>query len=172
MARSPLFFVWFLLICGVAFSPVQRAGAFEALGTGAAALLRGDLTDPENDGNDATGTGFNWVSIFASSENLFTGEGAYNVFDNKVGAGDDKWCCDGAQQSIAVQLDKPYVLTHFTIAAGNDAATRDPTRWTIEGSEDGIRWTPIYEWTAGYTPFSQRLEVLRFNGNGADFAAT
>ncbi len=156
------------------FFAASRTGAYEVLGAGTGALLGGDLTDPENDGNDATGTGFNWVSINASSEEAYTGEGAFNIFDNKVGGGDDKWCCDppatGAPQWVRVKLDKPYVLTHFTLAAGNDAPERDPTRWNIEGSNDGTTWTPVYSWTAGYSPFSQRLEVLRFNGNGADFA--
>src|SRR5262245_32180699 len=107
----------------------SRTDAFTVLGAGTTALLGGDLTAPENNGSDATGTGFNWVSINATSENAWAAEGAWNVFDNKVGAGDDKWCCDPPPQSIAVQLDRPYVLTHFTIAAGNDAPERDPTRW-------------------------------------------
>ncbi|HWB02891.1 MAG TPA: lamin tail domain-containing protein [Verrucomicrobiales bacterium] len=163
------FYAACLLVLTALFLTVPESRAFTSLGAGTGALLGSDLTDPENNGSDASGTGFNWVSIQASSENAWSAEGAYNVFDNKVGAGDDKWCCDPAPQWIAVKLDKPYVLTHFTIAAGNDAPERDPTRWAIEGSNDGTNWTPIYAWTAGYSVFSQRLEVLRFNGAGADF---
>jgi len=69
-----------------------------------------------------------------------------------------------------VQLDRPYVLTHFTIAAANDVADRDPTNWTIEGSDDGSSWTPVFQWTAGVSPFTNRLEVIRFDGGGTDFA--
>lgn len=145
------------------------AGAFTVRGAGTGALIGGDLTDPENNGVDGSMTNWNWTSLSATSENTWSAEGAYNIFDNKVGAGDDKWCCDGPPQSIAVQFDRPYVLTHFTLAAGNDAAERDPTRWYIEGSNDGTNWTVIYGWTTGASPFSQRLEVLQFNGNGADF---
>jgi len=145
-------------------------GAFTIRGAGTGALIGGDLTDPENNGVDGAMTNWNWVSINATSENAWAAEGAYNIFDNKVGAGDDKWCCDGPPQSIAVQFAQPYVLTHFTLAAGNDAAERDPTRWYIEGSNDGTNWTIIYGWTSGVSPFGQRLEVLQFNGNGADFA--
>ncbi len=58
------------------------AAALTVLGAGTAALLGGDLTDPENDGNDATGAGFNWVSTAASSENYFGNEGALDAFDN------------------------------------------------------------------------------------------
>ncbi len=146
------------------------ATAYTIRGAGTGALIGGDLTDPENDGVDGAMTNWNWLTISATSENAWSDEGAYNIFDNKVGAGDDKWCCESAPQSIAVQFDRPYVLTHFTLAAGNDAPERDPTRWFIEGSNDGTNWTVIYDWSAGFSPFSQRLEVLQFDGNGADFA--
>ena len=159
------------LACAAVIISTGYAPAYTVLGSGSGALAGGDLTDPENNGNDATGTGFNWVTILSSTENDWSAEGAFNVFDNKVGGGDDKWCCEGAPQSIAVKLEQPYVLTHFTIASGNDAAPRDPTKWNIEGSNDGTNWAVIYGWTAGYSAFSQRLEVLRFSGNGEDFPA-
>ena len=143
--------------------------ALTVLGTGTGALLGGDLTDPENDGNDSNGSGFNWLSTAASSENNFGGEGALDVFDNQVGSGNTKWCCNAPPQWVAVELDKPYVLTHFTLAAGNDVPDRDPNLWSIEGSNDGTTWTPIYQWTSGVSPFSNRLEVIRFDGNGEDF---
>jgi hypothetical protein len=151
------------------FFTSESCRAFIVRGAGTGALIGGDLTDPENNGVDGAMTNWNWQTITATSENAWSAEGAYNIFDNKVGAGDDKWCCDGPPQSIAVQFDRPYVLTHFTLAAGNDAAERDPTRWYIEGSNDGTNWTIIYGWTSGIPPFSQRLEVLQFNGDGADF---
>ncbi|MCZ7634645.1 MAG: hypothetical protein M5U12_00345 [Verrucomicrobia bacterium] len=71
----------------------------EILGVGADFLLGGDLTDPENDGIDALGMAtdpsWNWKSISASHEPDFEGgENAFNIFDNKVGGGNDKWCCD------------------------------------------------------------------------------
>ena len=153
--------------CGLAVPP---AAALTVLGTGTAALLGGDLTDPENDGNDATGTGFNWVSTAASSENYFGSEGALDVFDNQVGELDAKWCGAPPPQWVAVELAVPHVLTHFTLAAGNDAPERDPTNFRIEGSMDGTAWTTIFHWSAGVSPFSQRLEVVRFDGAGADFA--
>lgn len=165
MTRHPYLFA--VLAC--LFLASSPASAYTVRGAGTTALIGGDLTDPEDNGVDGAMTNWNWVSISATSENTWSAEGAYNIFDNKVGAGDDKWCCDGPPQSIAVQFDRPYVLTHFTLAAGNDAAERDPTRWFIEGSNDGTTWTIIYGWTSGQSPFSQRFEVLQFNGNGVDF---
>ena len=52
---------------------LSATSAFTVLGTGSSALLGGDLTDPEDDGDDSTaaGTGFNWVSTTASEKNHF-----------------------------------------------------------------------------------------------------
>ena len=111
-----------------------------SLGTGSNALLGGDLTDPENDGVDGQMTNWNWVSISSSSEPTWGGEGAFNIFDNKVGAGQDKWCCNAPPQMITVEFAEAYSLTHFTLSSGNDVPNRDPTLWSIQGSNDGLVW--------------------------------
>lgn len=146
-----------------------------SLGTGTGALLGGDMTDPENDGVDGSATfaGFDWVSIVSSNEPSFSAEGSYNIFDNNVGAGSAKWCCDTPApiHTVAVEFANQYELTHFTIASGNDTPGRDPDIWHIDGSNDGITWTPIYTYNNdGVSPFASRLEVLRYDGAGADFA--
>lgn len=158
------------------------AAASTVLGTGTGALLGGDLTDPNNDINDDVpgnppyfGSGYDFVSADASGESTFSpgsgSEAALDVFDNKVGAGETKWCCDGPPQYVAVEFRQPWVLTHFTIAAGNDVPDRDPDVWRIEGSNDGTTWTTIYEYdNDGVSPFSQRLEVIRYDVE-TDFAA-
>lgn len=146
--------------------------AVTSLGTGSGALLGGDLTDPEDDIDDSTtaGANFNWISATASSEPNFGGEGAFDVFDNQVGSGSTKWCCAGPTQTVSVQFINKYVLTHFTIASGNDVPGRDPDIWSIEGSNDGVNWTPIYNYNNdGTSPFTARLEVLRYD-SGTDFS--
>jgi hypothetical protein len=52
---------------------------------------------------------------------------------------DDPYYC-------AVQLKKPYVLTHFTITTAGDMPDRDPRQWAIQGSMTGDEddWTDIY----------------------------
>src|SRR5690606_27642399 len=87
----------------------------EYLGTGTGSLIGGDLTDPEDDIDDSffEGDFFNWVSVTGSSEVNFGGEGALDVFDNKLGPGDDKWCCDPAPQELTVEFAEPVALTHF-----------------------------------------------------------
>ena len=143
------------------------------LGTGTASLIGGDLTDEDDDGIDGTDDAagnWDWTSILASSENAWTSEGAYNVFDNKVGSGDSKWCCGGPTQWIYVQFSTSYVLTHFTITSGNDAGDRDPDQWEIQGSNDGTNWTTIFEYDDdGTSPFTDRQQVIRYNGGGDDF---
>jgi hypothetical protein len=150
----------------------------EALGTGAASLLGGDLTDPENDGVDELGAGtdpaknWNWVGITASHEPDFGGgENSFNIFDNKVGGGNDKWCCDdpveGAPVWVAVEFAVGYTLTHFTVTSGNDTPTRDPTDWAIQGSNDGETWTDIYHFTDTVVPWNARNQVVKFTLPGA-----
>ena len=152
---------------------VSEVNARVILGTGTSSLIGGDLTDPEDDGIDGTdgaAGNWNWTSILASSENAWISEGAYNVFDNQVGGGDMKWCCEGPTQSIYVQFSTTYVLTHFTITSGNDAGGRDPDQWEIQGSNDGSNWTTIFEYDDdGTSPFTARSQVIRYNGSGDDF---
>ena len=143
----------------------------ESLGVGATALLLSPLTDPENDGLDAPGAAtdpsWNWTSITASVEPDFGGgEFAFNIFDHKVGGGNDKWCCDdptpGNPVWVSVGFGNPVSLTHFTVTSGNDTPGRDPTDWAIQGSADGAVYTDIYHFKAVPAPWTQRNEVLKF----------
>lgn len=145
----------------------------EILGTGTAALLTSDLTDPDNNGLDAldaaTDPSWNWVSIDASHEpNFEGGENAFNIFDNKVGGGNNKWCCDDPTVDIpvwvAVEFANPVSITHFTVTTGNDSRDRDPTDWQIQGSNDGATYFPIYAFQ-GATAFwatDTRNQVIKF----------
>lgn len=134
-----------------AFLPASLQG--QATVTSIPGLLGGDLTDPENDGIDAVGAGAdpagnNWdfVSISASHEEDFEGgENSFNVFDNKVGGGNAKWCCDGPAVWITVEFEGPVILTHFTLTSSNDSPGRDPRAWSIQGSNDNLTYEPIYE---------------------------
>ena len=165
--------IGFLSVFLIDLGKVSEVNARVILGTGTSSLIGGDLTDPEDDGVDGTdgaAGNWNWTSILASSENAWTGEGAYNVFDNKVGSGDAKWCCGGPPQNIYIQFSTTYVLTHFTITSGNDAGDRDPDQWEIQGSNDGTNWTTIFEYDDdGTSPFTARSQVIRYNGGGDDF---
>ena len=123
-------------------------------------LLGGDLTDPEDDGVEGdtipaagdtpqtAGTGFNWIGITANAEEYFSGfgggEGSFDLFDNQIGPGAAKLCCGGAPVDITVQFEEAVSLTHFTLTSSNDTPARDPLDFEIQGSNDGVTFTPIY----------------------------
>lgn len=123
----------------------------KTIGIGTAALIKGDQTDPDNNGSKTLGStdaSWNWKAITANNKAAFDTDGAFNVFDNSVGTGTDKWCCDDATaespKSVTVEFDKPLVLTHFTITSGNDAPDGDPIKFQMLGSTDGVAFTPFY----------------------------
>ncbi|MCW1884665.1 hypothetical protein OKA04_07975 [Luteolibacter flavescens] len=150
------------------------------LGTGNGSLIGADLTDPEDDINDGltttsnAGSGFNWVASYTNStKNYFNGpantgtanEGILNLFDNKVGGGEAKYCCEAGPRFITLEFANPVSLTHFTMASGNDSLERSPAMWELAGSNNNTDFTvivadttPGHHWTA----FDQ---VLRFDLN-------
>jgi len=145
-----------------------------SLGTGTGALLGGDLTDPEDDGVEGPNPGsgnwdtlsWNWVHVTASSEEYFGNhggsEGAFDLFDNQVGAGQTKWCCNGPPQWLTVEFAEPISIDSFTVTSGNDVPGRDPLTWGIYGSNDGVTFNPIFEQDDPVSLWPQRLQVLLF----------
>jgi hypothetical protein len=134
------------------------------------ALVGNDLTDPENDGH--ANEYLNYNAVFrASIEPQYVGEGAFNVFDNRVGGGDDKWCCDTNGWVEADFGSKRYQLTSFTATSANDVPERDSDIWQILGSNDGIHYTPIFSYSRdGVSPWDgYRLRTIQYLA-GTDFA--
>ena len=168
-----------LLLLALGAFTAGQAQAVVVRGTGTGALVGGDLTDPENNGDQA-GNNYNVVTFFADQEASFGGgEAAFNVFDNVVGGGDDKWCCGntpgGFPHFVGFQLAQPQVLNKFTITSGNDSPDRDPRVWSIQGSNDGVTFNNIFTqnnagasvWTGGG---DVRDQVLEYSTAGGDFA--
>jgi F5/8 type C domain len=147
--------------------------AYTIRGIGTVSLVGGDLTDPEDDGEDGTGLGFN--AIFAANHQpQFAAEGAFNVFDNKVGADNRKWCCANPDASgpvwVQATFDQPVRLLSFTLAAGNDSeGARDPDKFRIQGSNDGVTFFDIYVYDVpGISIFTDNNQVILFRA-GEDF---
>ena len=82
-----------LMIAYFVISTNDMAQAEEALGTGTAALIGGDLTDPEDDGDPESDDNYNAIFSGNDKPGFGGGELAFNVFDNRLGGGSDKWCC-------------------------------------------------------------------------------
>ena len=145
------------------------------IGTGTKALLGGDLTDPEDDGAPEEDTNYNAKFTSSDEPGFGGGEFAFNVFDNILGPGNDKWCCgkggigDGEGMHITAELDAPHLLTHYTLSSANDVPDRDPTTWEVQGSNDGEKFTTIFSYD-GDNLFTDRLQVIRFDA-GEDFDA-
>ncbi|MGJ9418943.1 PEP-CTERM sorting domain-containing protein [Massilia sp. CMS3.1] len=145
------------------------AGSAHGASVRTTGLAGSDLTDPENDGRANEYANYNAVfrSSFAAG---YANEGAFNVFDNVVGGGSDKWCC---MMNGWVEADfgsKRYQLTSFTAASANDAAGRDSDIWQILGSNDGMNYTTIFSYNRdGVSPWgANRNQVIEYVA-GTDF---
>ena len=157
-----------LMIACFVISTSDIAQAWEILGTGTGSLIGGDLTDPEDDGLPDTDEGYDVIFSSNDEPGFGGGEFAYNVFDNRLGPSNDKWCCgpgggipdEGLH--ITVELEERQALTHFTVSSANDVPGRDPTEWAIQGSNDGANFTDIFTYE-GDALWDQRLQVIRFD---------
>lgn len=131
-------------------------------------LIGMDLTDPEDDGDPENDDGYNAVFAASEEEGFGGGESAFNVFDNIVGGGNDKWCCgsDGnfPDEPIWVQatFEDPIVLGMFSIASANDTPGRDPLIWEIQGSNDGENFDTIFRQEDEVQVWEERNQVAVF----------
>jgi hypothetical protein len=144
---EPRPFFTLLATTAVVLSANSRTEAATVLGAGSTAagdfLLGNDLTDPENDGAPDLDSGYNATFSGNEEANFGGGEGAFNIFDNRVGGGNDKWCCGSGGANLPFWVDAtfplPVVMSHFTLTNGNDTVPgRDPRAWRIQGSNDQI----------------------------------
>ena len=161
-----------LLITCFVIGTSDMAQASKVLGTGTDALLGGDLTDPEDDGDPEKDEKYN--AKFSSNEEpgFGGGEFSFNVFDNLLGPSNGKWCCGkggGSDEGLHVtaEFEVAYALTHFTLSSANDVPARDPSVWEVQGSNDGKKFTTIFSHD-GEGLWDKRLQVIRFDA-GKDF---
>ena len=174
MNPRPLPLLIAITSCAALLAPAAYAAT--SLGTGAGALVGGDLTDVDDIHDELAYAppvlgGFD-AEFFSSDEPGFGGgEFAFNVFDNEVGGGAAKWCCGTAfPQIVGASFPNPIQLTSFTLTSGNDSPQRDPVTWTIDGSNDGSTWTTIFS-HAGSNVFAARNEVILWDGSDFSTAA-
>lgn len=127
-----------------------------------AGLVGGDLTDPENNGNPEADIGYNATFRSSVEQGFGGGEYAFNVFDNRVGGGNDKWCCETNVWVEANFGSKRYTLTSFTASSANDVPGRDSNRWQILGSNDGINYTAIFSYDKTQSVWTDRHQTVQF----------
>jgi hypothetical protein len=86
-------------------------------------------------------TSANVLQVTPTSNNSPAGEGAANVIDNNTST---KYLnFDRASAGFTIKLDQGRVLEKFTITTANDYAPRDPSKFSLFGSNDGKTWTTI-----------------------------
>ena len=164
-------FVLMIAYCVIGTSNIAEAE--EVLGTGTDSLIGGDLTDPEDDGEPEADEGYNAIFTANDEPGFGGGESAFNVFDNILGPGNDKWCCgrgggipdEGLH--VTAEFEEPYALTSFTVSSANDVPARDPTVWEVQGSNDGEEFETIFAHD-GDSFWDQRLQVVLFEA-GKDY---
>jgi hypothetical protein len=176
------FIIVLSLVLGSFLASAPMARAYTILGTGNGALLGNDLTDQDDVHNEGVyappGNMGGFDATFTSDDEpgFGGGEFSFNCFDNGTGGGGDKWCCNdpspggGDGFNLTAEFASQYILTHFTITSSNDSQPRDPRIWNILGSNDGVVFTPIFSYNELTAPWTQRRQVIRFDGGGADFA--
>ena len=81
------------------------------------------------------------VSVTPTSTNSPNGEGASNVID---GNSSTKYLnFDRASAGFTIKLSQGRVVEKFTITTANDYSPRDPSKFSLFGSNDGVTWTTI-----------------------------
>jgi hypothetical protein len=72
-------------------------------------------------------------------------EHPHQVMDNNTRT---KWL-DRKRGDLVVNFGAAVSVRSYDWATANDAPDRDPVKWSIEGSSDGLRWVPLYSPHAG-----------------------
>ncbi len=83
------------------------------------------------------------TSITPTSNNSPAGEGAANAVD---GDPNTKYLnFDRANAGFTIKLDTPRVIRGITFTTANDFELRDPSKYSLFGSNDGVNWTTIVD---------------------------
>jgi hypothetical protein len=76
-----------------------------------------------------------------ASAALTGGEGMDKAFD---GTTSTKWYNGSSSTGwIQYQLTEPHIVATYSVASANDSEGRDPTAWTLKGSNDETTWTTL-----------------------------
>ncbi|PWR06959.1 ATP-binding protein [Micromonospora sicca] len=78
-------------------------------------------------------------AVTASAENP-PNETAANLTDGNPST---KWLAFSPTGWVTYQLAKPAAVVRYALTSANDAPTRDPRDFTVQGSNDGSTWTDL-----------------------------
>lgn len=93
------------------------------------------------------------------------GEGSPKLVDGNI---DTKYLA-GYSTPFWVNLEfpEPVVAGYYALTSGNDAASRDPKDWEIQGSQDGVTWVTLDQRTNYVFPDRKLTREFYFNNNTA-----
>jgi hypothetical protein len=110
--------------------------------------------------------------------NTTGGEGIAKLVDGNYSS---KYLTSGQQTWMMWKMDRQFIANNYIMVSGNDAPSRDPKDWKVEGSNDGVNWVTLDERTNmvfesrnmkktflmnNTTPYSHyRLNVSSYIGN-------
>lgn len=106
-------------------------------------------------------TNTNISSVTPSSSNSPAGEGAGNAVDADPTT---KYLnFDRANAGFTIKLDTPRVIRGVTFTTANDFEPRDPSQFSLFGSNDGVNWTTIVNAEAITLSSSRYTTTTQYN---------
>ena len=97
------------------------------------------------------------TQITASAENP-PNETKEKLFDNND---QTKWLAFASTGFVAAKLATPAAINQYSLTSANDAPTRDPKDWTLQGSDDGTNWTDVDRRTGQV--FDDRFQTKKYD---------
>lgn len=76
--------------------------------------------------------------------NTTGGEGIAKLVDGNYSS---KYLTGGQQTWMMWKMDRQFIANNYIMVSGNDAPSRDPKDWKVEGSNDGVNWVTLDERT-------------------------
>ncbi|WP_051840903.1 DUF6924 domain-containing protein [Streptomyces sp. NRRL F-5126] len=77
--------------------------------------------------------------VLATAQHVRAGEVAGNLIDPSR----SKWFAPHDRVTIDFRLTEPVAVERYLLTSANDAADRDPSAWTLNGSADGGSWSVL-----------------------------
>ena len=96
-------------------------------------------------------------AVTASAENA-PNETAANLMDGNPST---KWLAFNPTGWVTYQLAKPAAVVRYALTSANDAPTRDPKDFTVQGSNDGSTWTDLNRQTG--QSFGERFATKTYS---------
>lgn len=84
------------------------------------------------------------------------------LFDNNPNT---KYYVDAATINVYFYAQYAFAITRYALTSANDASTRDPRAWTLEGSADGSTWVALN--SRSNQDFATRFQRREFTVTGA-----